>query len=186
MAVQKAKTAYIACTNLNYADQLSQHELPQLSVLRNLNGWPLISLGDSDEELSWENVGNLVAEYGIPMIFNIYADSSLFNASEVTLWINRDALSNPSTIYGGFDEPLDDYLDKPSLKPKRETVPIPFEVFVRKIAYRLRDLEGTWKSDEAINDDIAELLDFMRVLQKGGVSTRYVLNAVQVKEVLNI
>lgn len=150
---------------------MAKHELPQVAVLRKLNGWPLISL-ESDAEFSWESVGDLVAEYGVPLIFNLQVGPNIFNASETVIWIQRDTLANPSTINGRIDEPLDHYLDHPDLTLFRsnEDTTIPFERFVREIAYELSRIEGTWKSKEEINAEVKEMLVFMRDLQKGGVS----------------
>lgn len=78
-------------------------------------------------------------------------------------------MSNPATINGRLERNYESYLDEPNLT-KRDTQPIPFETFVRKIAFRLRDETGSYKSNDAIEEELAELLDFMRVLMNGGVS----------------
>lgn len=83
--------------------------------------------------------------------------------------MQRDTLANPGTINGKFDIPLDTYLDHPDLS-ERSNKPIPFEEFIREMAFKLRDLEGTWKTNQEIINEISEMINFMRVLQPGGVS----------------
>lgn len=69
---------------------------------------------------------------------------------------------------------MDDFLGTAGRVPRSvdsKSEPIPFESFLRTVAFYLRDVVGTWKEDAAIIEDVAEIISFMRVLQPGGVST---------------
>lgn len=153
-------------------------DLPQIEVLRQLDGWPLISFDDVTT-VSWEDIGALAAQYGVPLLFDIQVAPDLFNATEITLWvflkkkiakfhclslnlifqINKDTLTNPTRIIGNLDESFKDNLDEAFLR-KTPSKPSPYENFLRRMAYRLRDLEGSWKMDWEIDEEIEELMDF--------------------------
>ena len=78
-------------------------------------------------------------------------------------------MPNPTTIYPRFEKDFDDYLMLDQRYSKSDQ-PIPFEAFLRTVAFRLRDLLGTFKSDEQIKLDVRETIDFMITLMRGGVS----------------
>lgn len=85
--------------------------------------------------------------------------------------VGKDKLTNPATIIGKLDENLVDYLSPVNIKKRsNDYVPSPYEKFLRTMAYRLRDLEGTWKLNGSINEEIVELIDFMIDLSSAGVS----------------
>ncbi|KAK9738306.1 Peptidase family M13 [Popillia japonica] len=171
LALQKAKAAYTACLNVNYADKL---KLPEENFMLEHGIWPVISLEDTDIEVSWNLVGDFVAEYGVPLFFNFQILSNYWDPTDNFIYLYRDAISNPSTIYGKLEEDLDDFLGTAGGRVSRSTddgsksEPIPFESFLRTVAFYLRDVVGTWKDDEKIIEDVAEIISFMRVLQPGG------------------
>lgn len=77
IALQKAKAAYQACLDVDYADRL---ELPEKALLNNLGGWPLISY--KTDHLTWNEIGKIVAEHGISLFFTFSITQNLVNANE--------------------------------------------------------------------------------------------------------
>ncbi|KAI4454534.1 zinc metalloprotease family m13 neprilysin-related [Holotrichia oblita] len=169
VSLQKAKAAYSACLNINYADKLV---LPEVSFMLKHGIWPVISLEDTEVEISWNLIGDFVAEYGVPLFFNFQILSNYWDPTDNFIYLYRDAISNPSTFYGKLEQNLDDFLGTADRVPRSvdsKSEPIPFESFLRTVAFYLRDVMGTWKGDEAIIEDVAEIISFMRVLQPGGL-----------------
>ncbi|GJQ78041.1 hypothetical protein Trydic_g2387 [Trypoxylus dichotomus] len=169
VSLQKAKAAYTSCVDVNYADKL---ELPQVTFMRQYGIWPAISLeNDEDIKVTWNDIGDLVALYGVPLFFNFQILSNYWDPTDNFIYLYRDAVSNPSTYYGRLEQNLEDFLGthrKTQRSTDSKSEPLPFEVFMRGMAFHLRDVMGTWKSDDQIVADLDEVLNFMRVLQPGG------------------
>lgn len=75
--------------------------LPQVRILSELGGWPLIS-HVSNVKFSWEHVGDLVANYGVQLFFDLQVGPNLFNASEVALWVRQLNLTILRFLYSAF------------------------------------------------------------------------------------
>ena len=74
-------------------------------------------------------------------------------------------------VYPRFEKNFNDYLTL-NRRNDRSDQPNPFEAYLRTLAFRLRDLLGTFKTDEQIRLDVRETIDFMITLRSGGVSDR--------------
>lgn len=55
------------------------------------------------------------------------------------------------------------------MKRSSEYKPSAYEIFLRRMAYRLKDLKGTWKLNKSIDEEVVELIDFMIDLRAAGV-----------------
>lgn len=89
-ALQKAKAAYVACVNVKYANQL---RLPQKRVLEEEGGWPLISGHSCSKDFSWNQIGDVIATYGVPLFFDLQVGPNLYNASENVIWVRQSFVS---------------------------------------------------------------------------------------------
>nr|XP_022911284.1 neprilysin-11-like [Onthophagus taurus] len=170
IALQKAKAAYSSCLDVDYLDML---KMPQQEVMKEMGIWPLLAFDGGyygiGEEIDFNKVGEIVAKYGVPLFFKFQVVSDYFEAENNTIYLSRDALSNPQTYYPKFEQNLEDYLEKQITRSTRSDEVLPFEEFLRKMALHLRNVEGTWRNDDDIKSDISETINFMVKLQSGGI-----------------
>lgn len=89
VALQKAKVAYHACNDVEYKKPIA---LPQIQVLKEIDGWPLVT-DNRTAIVSWEGIGELVAEYGVPLFLDLQVGPNMNNASEMSLWVNHKFLN---------------------------------------------------------------------------------------------
>ncbi|KAF2893087.1 hypothetical protein ILUMI_13084, partial [Ignelater luminosus] len=75
VALTKARAAYNACINVDYADQL---QMPEIKILED-EDWPLISHSEG-ASFNWNAVGKLIATYGVQLFFTIEVMPNLFDA----------------------------------------------------------------------------------------------------------
>lgn len=85
VALQKAKAAYTACLNVKYADKLT---LPEVSFMREHGIWPVISVNDTGLEVSWNLIGDFVAEYGVPLFFNFQILSNYWDPTDNFIYVS--------------------------------------------------------------------------------------------------
>lgn len=93
------------------------------------------------------------------------------------LQIFGDSLQNPTLLKPhqehSYDQRLEkDFFEKVTRKPQqfKENKPFPFDVFLRKMAFKLKRNARHPASDEEIERRIEVMSDFMRGIATGGVS----------------
>lgn len=67
-------------------DYLEKLDLAEARIVKELGGWPLIGT-DFDGTFSWEKLGDIIAEYGLTMIFQIQVGSNLITGKGNTVWV---------------------------------------------------------------------------------------------------
>lgn len=167
-ALKKAKTFYKACLDGDYQEKL---RVPEVSVLKDLTVWPLIS-NQPQGGFDWSEIGRLTADYGVTLFFTIQVLPNLFNTSEnaiyvsskflmnnlniVVLQLSNDELINPG-IREVFHEKEFQLTNFPNLTP--------LEDFILKLAKNLSYLTDGSKSEEEIIVGVKEVVNFMRQLR---------------------
>lgn len=85
---------------------------------------------------------------------------------------SADPLSSPSLIRPMIETNYDD-LDYIDFLDSDET-PLPLEVYLNKVANKLRSEVGSFKDSGRIEEDIAETIEFMKTVAAGGVSNKHI------------
>lgn len=81
-ALKKARTAYKACADLDYIDSIPN---PELSVIAEVKGFPMVTGQRSKEKFSWYEIADLIAEYGVPMVFNNFVSYPSYTDANKTM-----------------------------------------------------------------------------------------------------
>lgn len=69
VALKKAKSAFEACADLEFVDTI---RLPELQIVDDYGGMPLLSQTlDDPDKFSWQEVGDMVARFGLPILFDL-------------------------------------------------------------------------------------------------------------------
>lgn len=76
-ALKKARAAYMSCMDVDYVDSLLD---PEVTIVDEEGGFPLVQNLNSTV-FGWNEIGEAVGKYGVPMMFTIEAFSDLTNAS---------------------------------------------------------------------------------------------------------
>lgn len=77
VALKKARGAYKSCIDVDYVDSLLD---PEAAIVEDEGGFPLVQNLNSTV-FGWNEVGDAVGKYGIPMIFALETFSDLSNSS---------------------------------------------------------------------------------------------------------
>ncbi|XP_017781708.1 PREDICTED: membrane metallo-endopeptidase-like 1 [Nicrophorus vespilloides] len=160
-ALRKSKAFYSACVNEEFEDHLIS---PMKKALDYLGGWPTASEDFQEEKLSWSQIGDFVAEYGVPLFFDFNVIPSNFNKTGNVLYISRDPLTNPEPSIRWqmeFDELS--YLKEEKRTKRSKSERGPFLIFLDKMALMLKE-HG--KRHEEIVEDNSDTFLFMREVMK--------------------
>ncbi|KAK5643041.1 hypothetical protein RI129_009208 [Pyrocoelia pectoralis] len=156
-ALRKSRAAYKACMDTTYADKL---EYPEVKLMKTLGSWPLISTDKETSRFSWNEVGDVVATYGVPLYFSISVNNNLLNSSQLVIMIGVDSIIDTS-----IRNLLDYSVDSLSFKPNSEETRS-FQTLMSDIAIILRDAIGSHKSGDEILIEIQKVTEFMASLQE--------------------
>ncbi|KAJ8916562.1 hypothetical protein NQ315_000206 [Exocentrus adspersus] len=183
-ALKKARSAYRSCVDLDYVDTLPN---PELSIIEEEGGFPLVQPSNSTTTFGWNEIGEAVGKYGVPMMFSLEAYSDLNNASKNLIRIYSDQISNPTLfrpyIPQSYEEVIQEGFESFGNKRRfRSNTLAPFDVFLRSVAFKLRDAVGSFLSDEEVIANINDMANFMRGVYQGG----YVPDNVTVTEFGNM
>ncbi|KAK4878383.1 hypothetical protein RN001_010889 [Aquatica leii] len=162
-SIQKSRAAYAACVNTKYADELPY---PEVGVLKNEGPWPLIAQTGAKANFSWSQMGDLVANYGVQYYMRADILENPFDVSQYLILLGRDTVLNPSII-DQYEDNSVDFLNYVK-KTKEEH---PFEIFLLTVANILRDATGSDKNKGKIQAEVAQIFDFMKLVQQGGTNT---------------
>jgi hypothetical protein len=177
VALKKAKAAYRGCVGGFLSNNLLG---PEMSTVAEFGGMPLLSPPEVTAEFSWNDIGELVGRYGVPLIFTYTVGQTSQNESLIRL--SADSLSNPSLfrpkLRKTYEEVLEeDFKEAARSRVTRSTTPAAFDVFLRTLAKNLLQQTNTTKSDEEIIAELDDMANFMRKLYVGGVSLDQLLSS---------
>lgn len=162
-SIQKAKSFYKGCLNEEYIDSL---ELAEARIVRQLGGFPLIGTDFNKKKIHWEEIGDIVAEYGLSLLFDISVNYNIYNGTENAIWLQKDPIQNPSNIMHRIEHNFEDYL---GFKGRgRSSGDSPFMRFLFTIARKIKGVLNTYKSDDVIQKDLEEMIQFyLKITQQG-------------------
>jgi membrane metallo-endopeptidase-like protein 1 len=169
VALKKTKAAYRGCVGGFLSNNLLG---PEMSTVAEFGGMPLLSPPEVTAEFSWNDIGELVGLYGVPLIFTYTVGQTSQNESLIRL--SSDSLSNPTLfrpkLRKTYEEVLEeDFKEAARSRVTRSTTPAAFDVFLRTLAKNLLQQTNTTKSDEEIIAELDDMANFMRKLYVGGI-----------------
>uniref|UniRef100_V5GXP8 Neprilysin-2 n=1 Tax=Anoplophora glabripennis TaxID=217634 RepID=V5GXP8_ANOGL len=172
VALKKARGAYKACIDVDYVDSLVD---PEVTIVVDEGGFPLVE-NSSSTVFGWNEIGEAVGKYGVPMIFTIETFADLTNASKNMIRIYSDNVSNPTLFRPYTELSYEEVLEKGFLSLEfqtttttgRSVVLKPFDIFLRTIAFKVRNALGSFLSDEEVIENINVMANFMRGVYQGG------------------
>ncbi|EFA05165.1 membrane metallo-endopeptidase-like 1 [Tribolium castaneum] len=174
-AVKKAKTAYKSCVQ----SQVLNNVVPELRTVKEFGGMPLLSSSNNQTiSFSWNEVGKLVSEYGVPLIFVYSVAQKSQNESMIVL--SWDTLNNPTLFRQVLQKTYDHVLEEDFAKfgtsrVTRSTSPQPFDIFLETVAKNLLKYTNPEKPEGEVLDELDEMATFMRTLYKGGIKGSTIL-----------
>ncbi|KAJ8982592.1 hypothetical protein NQ317_005064 [Molorchus minor] len=174
VALKKARAAYQACVDIDYVDSMMN---PEVTVVAEERGFPLVQHHDEREAVpfGWNEIGEAVSKYGIPMIFSLEAYSDLSNASNNLIRLYADPIANPSlfrpheeaTYEQVLEKSFQEFSERDDSKRIRSSL-APFDIFLRKMALKIRRAIGSHISEDKIIENIETMANFMRGVYQGG------------------
>ncbi|KAJ8954193.1 hypothetical protein NQ318_005788 [Aromia moschata] len=178
VSLKKARAAYKACVNVGYTDTITD---PEITVVEDEQGFPMVQLIDPKESkpFGWNDIGDAVGKYGIPMIFSVEAYADLANSSNNLIRLFADPISNPTMIrpYEGMsyeqaiEKGFQDFGKEVGMLGRGENARstlAPFDIFLRKMATKVGRAIGGQIAEEEIIENIDVMANFMRgVYQRG-------------------
>lgn len=91
-ALKKVKSAYKACMDTSYADNLP---VPELQIIEECGGMPLLwTVNQTIAEpprlpFTWNDVGRMVARYGVPLLFNYELVGQFYSETDFYIYVRR-------------------------------------------------------------------------------------------------
>ncbi|XP_044261198.1 uncharacterized protein LOC123009135 [Tribolium madens] len=174
IALKKAKTAFKSCVNVQLHNTVA---VPQLRTIEEFGGMPLLSTSNKTVNFSWNDIGKLVSEYGVPLIFVYSVAQKSQNESMIAL--SWDTLTNPTLFRPSLGQSYDHVLEEDFAKFGKNRVTRsttqPFDVFLQTVAKNLLKYTNPGKSDEEVVAEIDEMATFMRTLARGGIQNGTIL-----------
>lgn len=146
-----------------------------MRTVQEVGGMPLLSPSNETAKFSWNEIGDLVGQYGIPLIFTYTVGQISQNESAIA--ISTDPLSNPSLLRPQFNKSYDAVLEQTfqeeaKRRVTRSTSPAPFDVFLQTLAKKLLEHSNATKTEAEMLSDLDDMATFMRQLYAGGVRTK--------------
>ncbi|CAG9814974.1 unnamed protein product [Phaedon cochleariae] len=172
-ALRKAKSAYQACIDQGYMNNMAD---PEVSVVREQDGFPLVqsTMNKRRTEFSWNDIGKAASDYGQPMMFNIQAYSNPSNSTKNLLYISQTTLTLPAQIRSSRELSYEHLINQGFSEVAQEestkgrSALRPFDIFLRKMAFKVRDALSVNVSDEQVIANINIMSNFMRGIFLGG------------------
>ncbi|RZC39331.1 uncharacterized protein BDFB_004487, partial [Asbolus verrucosus] len=169
VALKKAKSAYMSCLNVQYSNSNS---LPELRTISEFEGMPLISSSNETVKFSWNEIGDLVGRYGVPLIFvyNIVQT----NQNESLIMLSSDTFVNPTLFRPDYRQSYDDVVEEgfkemARKRVARATTPAPFDIFLLTLAKKLLKYTNPGKPEEKVVEELNDMATFMRKMYAGGL-----------------
>ncbi|XP_057663700.1 neprilysin-11-like [Diorhabda carinulata] len=173
-ALKKAKSAYEACIDLNYLDNIKN---PELIIVKQQKGFPLIEINQLQNATTYSflDVADAVSQYGIPMLFKVQAYGNPGNASDNLIYISSlDSTSlTPSQIRAEHVAPYEQFIEEAfsslslSLGRTKRSLQ-PFDIFLRQMSLKLRDACRSKLEDDQVFENLNAVVNFTRGVFTGG------------------
>lgn len=176
ISVKKAKAAYRACINTNYANKIKN---PEESVIQEVHGFPLVEepVIFSKAVFDWRDVARLEAKYGMRLLFDIFTQANPMDNQKMLLVF--DSLSSgsftPSLNSIEIEDSLEKIIDKSLLNWAQmagtyKLQKDPFDFLIRNITMKLKNSgKRPGVDDKTIERNINELRLFINKLANGGI-----------------
>lgn len=84
--MKKVKAAYKACVNVDYSDTLIN---PEITLINDVGGFPMVTPVFIDQKVQFDiyDIADLVANYGVPLVFNVYNYPSTQDSTKNLIYV---------------------------------------------------------------------------------------------------